>query len=77
MTQTAQKILEEIKSLSPIERVELIDKIYQTFDPEIDFEVEKAWGKESERRLADYKNGKSAVISEDEAFYRIEKDKKK
>jgi putative addiction module component (TIGR02574 family) len=77
MTQIAQKILEEIKSLSPIERVELIDKIYQTFDPEIDLEAEKAWVEESESRLADYKSGKSAVISEDEAFYRIEKDKKK
>ncbi len=76
MTQTAQKILEEIKSLSPIERVELIDEIYRTIDPEFDLEVEKAWVEESERRLADYKSGKSAVISEDEAFYRIEKEKK-
>ncbi|MBP7738198.1 MAG: addiction module protein [Spirochaetes bacterium] len=77
MTQTAQKILEEIKLLSPIERVELIDKIYKTFDPETDLEVEKAWVEESERRLADYKSGKSTVISEDEVFYRIEKDGKK
>ena len=56
MTQTAQKILEEIKSLSPIQRVELIDKIYQTFDSEIDHEVEKAWIEESERRISEYKS---------------------
>lgn len=71
MTQAAQKILEEIKSLSPIERVELIDKIYQTFDPEIDQEVEKAWVEESERRISEYKKGTIKTVSAEEVFSRI------
>jgi len=37
--------------------VELIDKIYQIFDPEIDHEIKKAWADEAERRLALHKSG--------------------
>lgn len=74
MTQAAQKILEEIKSLSPIERVELIDKIYQTFDPEIDREVERAWVEESERRISEYKKGAIKTVSAEEVFERIKKE---
>ncbi len=74
MTQTTQKILEEIKSLSPIERVELIDKIHQTFDQEIDHEVEKTWIEESEGRISEYKKGNIKTVSSEEVFERIKKE---
>lgn len=77
MTQIAHKILEEIKALSPIERIELIDKIYQTFDSETDIEVEKAWADEAERRLVLHRNGDDTSISEEELFDKIAKDKMK
>ena len=77
MTLVAQKILEEIKSLTPIERVELIDKIYQSFDRDSALGVESAWAEEAERRLAQHGKGDDTSISEEEMFDRIEKDHKK
>ncbi len=77
MTLAAQKILEEIKSLKPIERVELIDGIYRTFEAESDLEVEKAWAVEAERRLALHRGGDDASISEKEMFDQIDKDHNK
>jgi hypothetical protein len=47
MPQIAEKILVQTKALSPIERIELIDKIYRTFDSENDRDIEKAWAEES------------------------------
>ncbi len=73
MSQTVKDILEKIKSLSPIERIELIDGIYQTFSSETDHEVEKAWVEESERRLSDYRKGVVKTVSAEEVFERIKK----
>jgi len=77
MKPTTQQILNEASQLPPVERAELVERIIESFDGEPDESIRKAWVEESERRLADYKSGKAAVISEDEAFYRIEKDEKK
>lgn len=77
MKPTTQQILNEASKLPPVERAELVERIIESFDTEPDESVQKAWLVEAERRLADYKNGKAATISEDEALYRIEKEENK
>lgn len=77
MKPTTQQILNEASQLPPVERAELVERIIESFDVEPDESVRKAWEAEADSRLADYKSGKATVISEEEVFYRIEKDEKK
>jgi putative addiction module component (TIGR02574 family) len=77
MKQTTQQVFNEAIQLPPIERAELVERIIESFDTEPDEAIRKAWESEAERRLADYKNGNAAAVSEDEVFYRIENDEKK
>lgn len=76
MTPLTQKILDEAAHLSPIDRAELVERIIESFDDDSDDEIKKAWAAEAERRLADYKHDVGELVSEDEAFYRIDKNKK-
>lgn len=43
MTATAQKVLNEAKQLSPIDRAELLEGLFESFDPPHDPEIERAW----------------------------------
>jgi len=60
----------QTKALSPIERIELIDKIYRTFDSENDRDIEKAWAEESERRIAEYRKGAAETVPAEDVFGR-------
>jgi len=71
MNPTTQKILEQVSRLYPIDRAELIGHIIESFDTEPDESISKAWVNEAERRLAEYKDGTMAVISEEEVFRSI------
>ncbi len=54
---TVKNIEKSILQLSPIQRLRIVDNILASLDKP-DPEIEKAWGLESDRRLAAYKNGK-------------------
>jgi putative addiction module component (TIGR02574 family) len=71
MKPTTLQILEEVSHLYPIDRAELIGHIIESFDTEPDESISKAWVNEAERRLAEYKDGTIAVISEEKVFRSI------
>lgn len=75
MKPVTQRILDEVAQLSPVERAEIIERILESFDTGSYSEVTEAWAKEAERRLADYRQGKTTAVPEEEAFRRIEKSK--
>ena len=59
---TVKNIEKSILQLSPIQRLRIVDNILASLDKP-DPEIERAWGLESDRRLAAYKNGKVKGIS--------------
>ena len=60
-------LLEKVLDLPPIERVEFAQLILASLEVE-DKSVRDAWIKEVERRINDYKNGKTQLIDFEEVF---------
>jgi len=54
---TAKNIEKSILQLSPVERIRIVENILASLN-QPDKNIERAWGIESEKRLAAYKNGK-------------------
>ena len=65
------KLLTKIDKLKPVEKAQLIDKIFESLDKS-DPEIEKNWGQESERRYKAYQAGKIKSITLKEVRSRIE-----
>jgi len=60
-------LLEKVLDLPPIERVEFAQLILASLEVE-DKSVRKAWIKEVEKRINDYKSGKSKLLDFEEVF---------
>ena len=60
-------LLEKVLDLPPIERVEFAQLILASLEVE-DKSVRNAWIKEVERRINDYKSGKSKLVDFEEVF---------
>ncbi len=73
MTQEAERILEEAKRLSPLDRAQLLENLYQSFDSDENTTINKAWGLEVEERLTAYKSGELKSVSADTVFERLNK----
>jgi putative addiction module component (TIGR02574 family) len=71
MTVQAQQVLQEILVWPPTERASLIDALFASFDKQNQQEIEGAWVRESEDRLAAYHAGEMGAMSIDEAMRRI------
>ncbi len=57
MTATTERLLDYALALPPIERAELIQRLFQSFDPSEDNHVDAAWTKEIEYRIEAYDKG--------------------
>ena len=57
MTTTAQQVLTEALELSPVDRAELIERLFQSFDPADPRSVDTAWANEIESRFEAYDKG--------------------
>ena len=68
MTPSVKRVLEEVNKLSPIERIEIMDLILESFDNNPDKEVEEAWIAEAKRRIELYKKGETGIKTEEEVF---------
>ncbi len=66
---TAEKILQEVGNLKPIEQAKLVDNILSLLDKPND-ELDKLWGKEAESRLQAYKSGKLEAVPLEQALAR-------
>ena len=73
MTQEAERILEEAKKLSPLDRAQLIENLHRSFDTSDDALITKAWATEAEDRLNAYKSGQLETIPAETIFDRLNK----
>ena len=71
MTEAAQHLLREAIRLSPVEKAELIEELFRSFDPAGDRRVDAAWAGEAESRIDGYEAGKIPADSADAALQRI------
>jgi putative addiction module component (TIGR02574 family) len=73
MTTATQAILKKALNLSPVERAELIEKLFQSFDKAPDKKIDALWAEESEARIDAYDSGQIAADSAKAVFDRINK----
>ena len=61
-------VLNEILKLSPIERVEIVEKVLTSFELSGRKEIDALWSIEIENRLNDYESGKIKSKSYEDVF---------
>ncbi len=71
MTQATQAILMQAPALGPMERAELIDALFRSFDRRQSDRVDALWAEEAEARLDAFESGSMGVDTADEVFGRI------
>lgn len=64
---TIDDIIQQALRLEPAKRFEVVEEILRSLD-QPDPEIEKAWLEEAERRLAEYRAGKSRSIPAEDVF---------
>ncbi len=72
MIALTEKVYNEILELPSNEKVELANRLLLNLTP-IDSSVDKAWLRESERRLKEYREGKIEAIPGNQVFENIHK----
>jgi len=70
MTKKRDEILAEAMELSLEERAQLAGKLLLSLDEPSESEVERLWMEEAERRLQEFREGKTKGIPADEVFRR-------
>lgn len=73
VTKEAEHIFARAKALSPIERAELIEHLFSTFDFPERSEVDEKWAQEAESRVDAFDSGKLQSVSEEDVFARFKK----
>lgn len=71
MTATAEQVLKQALGLPPVDRAELIERLFQSFDQAADRRVDAAWSEEMESRIDAYDQGKVAAASAEDVMARI------
>lgn len=59
--------------MNPVERAELIEELFHSFDKSPDDRIDACWGKEVESRIDAYDAGHIKADSAEAAFERINK----
>lgn len=67
MTHAAEELASLAAKLPPSERLELVESILATLDKP-DPEIATAWAAEADDRLAAFKRGEIAIVSEEDVF---------
>lgn len=70
--QSLKQIFENAKALSPIDRADLLERIFGTFDSAGQSEVDEKWAQESESRLAAYRAGELDAEPIEQVLKRID-----
>ncbi len=71
MTAVAEKIMKTALELPPIDRAELIGRLFISFDPSPTSSIDEAWATEVESRIDAFDAGKIKASPADEVFKRI------
>jgi len=64
-------IIRAILLMRPIDRIEIINKVFDNFNLDKDEDYETLWAEESERRIAGFLDGSIEAFSMDEVFTQI------
>lgn len=73
MTQAAKAVLKQALALDPVNRAELIEALFRSFDRRGRTRNDAAWASEAESRLDAYLSGKVGSDKADVVFARIGK----
>lgn len=73
MPRKVSEIVAEARQLPYGERAELIEQLIADAAKNLDPEIEKAWGDEAMRRLAEIEKDKSVLVPGKEAMARVRK----
>lgn len=73
MTAVAEKVMESALELSPVDRAELIERLFLSFDASTARPVDEAWKAEAESRIDAYDAGTIQSSSAEAVFERITK----
>lgn len=71
MTEAAENLLRQAIRLSPVEKAELIERLFRSFDPSGDRPSDAAWAEEAESRIDACDAGKIPGDSADAVLKRI------
>jgi putative addiction module component (TIGR02574 family) len=71
MTAATAQILREALGLPPADRAELIERLFQSFDPAADRRVDAAWSAEVEARIDAYDGGAITASTAEDVLARI------
>ncbi|MCF8089566.1 MAG: addiction module protein [Desulfotignum sp.] len=71
MTAITERVLNDALSLSPIERAELIQRLFQSFDVSKDNHIDTAWTEEVDSRVEAYGKGLLTASSAEDVLARI------
>jgi putative addiction module component (TIGR02574 family) len=71
MTQATQAVLNQALALGPMERAELIDALFRSFDRRQADRVDALWAEEAEARADAFESGAMGADTADEVFGRI------
>lgn len=76
MTNTARAILKQALRLDPVQRAELINSLFQSFDTAPDARLDAEWATEAEDRIDAARSGRIPSASARTVFARIAKSKR-
>jgi len=68
-----EEIFEEIITLKPLEKIELVDKIFNSLEYS-NKEIDELWENEAEARIKAYDESKISSIPMDEVFKKYQRD---
>jgi putative addiction module component (TIGR02574 family) len=73
MTAETETLLKQALGLKPVERAQLIEELFHSFDKAHDDVVDTRWAEEAEARLDAYEAGHISADSAETVFDRINK----
>lgn len=76
MTNAARAVLAKALRLDPVERAEIIDRLFRSFEAVPDARREAAWAKEAESRIDAHQAGEIPADPASTALARISKRKR-
>ena len=68
---TIRQVFTDALALPPIERAELIEELFFSFDQNSRERLDQLWAAESESRIDAYERGEFAAIPADEVFAKL------
>lgn len=73
MTYQTQQVLKKALCLPPIERAELVEKVFDSFNDSPENNFDHLWAQEAESRIDAFEKGKLKTVSVKKVFQKIEK----